>query len=103
MTNSNWPPFDLDRLTPEERELWDEYIEPNDHSKDGEKFYVAVYGFVQICILELGTVPEVAHEHLDNGRIAEQLTQYQTNMREKRRRELAAERENEEGEGPGST
>lgn len=99
MTSSNWPPIDLDRLSPEERELWDEYVEPNDHSKDGEKFYVAVYGFVQICILELGTVPEVAHEHLDNGRIAEQLTQYQTNMREKRRRELAAERDEE---GPDS-
>lgn len=86
MSNSHWPPIELDRLSTEERELWDEYIEPGDHS-EGEKFYVEVYDFVQICLLELGTVPEVAHEHLDDGRIAEQLTQYQTNMREKLRRE----------------
>lgn len=99
MTNSNWPPFDLGRLEPEERKLWDEYIEPHDHS-EGEKFYVEVYNFVQICLFELGTVPEAAHEHLDNGRIAEQLTQYQTNMREKLRRERAAESEKRGGPDP---
>lgn len=92
MSNPNWPPFDLDRLEPEERALWDEYVEPSDHSEGG-KFFGEVYGFVQICLIELGTVPEVAHEQLDNGRIAEQLTQYQANMREKLRREREADSE----------
>lgn len=94
MTNPHWPPFDLERLDPEEREIWDKWIEGNtESSKDGP--HVRVYGFGHICMLELGRIPEVVHEFIDNGRIAEALTQYQANMREKRRREREAEAEGE--------
>ena len=56
MTNPGWRFIDLDRLTLEERELRDEYFEPGDHSQGGQ---FSIYNFVQICPLELGTVPKV--------------------------------------------
>lgn len=80
----DWPPIDLDRLRPEERELWDEYFSeiPDPGLNEGPGFSIWEFGCA--CEFLLWGFPDVVKEYLDRGdndpsaRIAE----YMRNVRE---------------------
>jgi hypothetical protein len=75
-------PFDLNRLRPEERELWERYwATPN--ANDGE--LVRVWSFGYACMLELWGPPEVVSEWLQEHDPKNLVLQYLENVRRARR------------------
>jgi hypothetical protein len=76
------PPFDLDRLHPEERDLWEKKFATS-IAEDGE--VVRVWSFGYICMLELWGVPEVVGEWLQEHDPENTVRQYLDNVRRARR------------------
>jgi len=71
-------PFDLDRLDPEERGLWEE-LASDSPSDDGPA--VLVWSFGYACMLELGRVPDVVGERLDELDPHDLVRRYVENVR----------------------
>jgi hypothetical protein len=67
-------PFDVDRLNPEERELWDERF------ASGEALLVRVWSFGCWCMLTIG-VPKVVTEWLAEEDPHNLVRQYLDNVR----------------------
>ena len=81
----DWPPFDLARLRPEEREIWDaDFSEPPD-PESGDGPGVVIWGFGWICMIELWGVPKVVAEYMNEGDSAKNIATYQENVRRGRR------------------
>ena len=77
------PPFDLDRLTPGNRELWEEcFIGP----LGDEGPAVRVWGFGYACMMFGDGVPEEVAEYLEEGGSGEKIRQYLDNVRAARDR-----------------
>jgi hypothetical protein len=79
--------LDLDRLTPEELELWDEmWSGPIGPSLSGPA--IEIWSFGYWCMLEPGRVPEVVSERLKEldpaGRLGGQIREYMENLRRAR-------------------
>jgi hypothetical protein len=75
--------LDLSRLTPEELELWDEvWSGPIGPSLAGPA--VEIWGFGYLCMLELGTIPEVVSERLEELDPKNLIVQYLANVRRAR-------------------
>jgi hypothetical protein len=83
-TEPDWPPFDLARLRPEERQIWDaDFSEPPD-PESGDGPGVTLWAFGWICLLELWGVPKVVAEYMNEGNSARNLATYQENVRRAR-------------------
>ena len=75
--------LDLSRLTAEELALWDEtWSGPIGPSRDGPA--VEIWSFGYICMLELGNIPEVVSERLQELDPENLVLQYQENIRKAR-------------------
>jgi hypothetical protein len=74
-------PFDLDRLHPEERQLWEEYF--TGPGNDGP--VVRVWAFGYACMLELWGPPQVVSEYLAGHDPDNLVGQYLENVRRARR------------------
>ncbi len=73
-------PFDLERLLPEERELWDEYCAADWRDAPA----MAVWSFGEICTLDAYGVPDVVAEYLDQNDRENNIGQYLENVRRAR-------------------
>ena len=73
------PPFQLTRLRPEERELWDEHFAGSTDAPT-----VTVWGFGYACMLELWGPPPVVVEYLREHDPDNRVRQYLDNMRRAR-------------------
>jgi len=94
-TEPDWPPFDLARLRPEEREIWDaDFSEPPD-PESGDGPGVVIWGFGWICMLELWGVPKVVAEYMNEGDSAKNIAAYQENVRRGRRVRLEPAQDSE--------
>ena len=79
--------LDLERLKPDELELWDEMWAARSAPLGPA---VDIWSFGYICVLELGRIPSVVAERLQELDPENLILQYQQNMRrarEKRRRD----------------
>jgi len=76
------PPFDLDRLGPEKRELWDEnYSEPPGPESDvGPDFRIMEFGW--ICAFELVGVRRLVSEYLSETGLPGRVAEYRRNVME---------------------
>ena len=78
------PEFDLSRLRPEERELWDECFAGPLPEGTGEPIRVWSFGYA--CMLELWGPPDVVNEYLAEVDPDNTIMQYLENVREARKR-----------------
>ena len=78
------PEFDLSRLRPEERELWDTYFARP--LAEGESELIRIWSFGYACMLELWGPPDVVVEWLHEVDPDNKVKQYLENMREARAR-----------------
>jgi hypothetical protein len=74
-------PFDLSRLRPEERELWDQHFAAS-NPEEGD--LVRVWSFGHVCMLELWGPPEVVSEWLRDNDLENTVMQYMENVRRAR-------------------
>ena len=83
--NVGLPEFDLTRLRPEERELWDRYF--TGRLEEGNTEAIRIWSFGYACMLELWGPPDVVtewlHEVDPNNLIGQYLPE---NLREARAR-----------------
>jgi hypothetical protein len=75
------PPFDVDRLNPEQRRLWDEHF-----ASGTESLPIRVWSFGYWCMLTID-VPDLATEWLAEVDPDNLIRQYQENVRGARRKE----------------
>jgi hypothetical protein len=73
-------PFDVDRLNPEERKLWDEHF-----ASGADSLAIRAWSFGYWCMLDLGQVPEVVTEYLDEVDFDNLVLLYLNNVRRERR------------------
>jgi hypothetical protein len=76
----NGAPFDLTRLSADERQLWDDYCA--DGWEDAP--VLAVWSFGHICMLAASGPPDVVVEYLDEHDPDSNVQQYLDNVRRKR-------------------
>ena len=77
------PPFDADRLTDCEREVWEEYCS---RPSPNEGIVFRVWSFGHICMLECSGVPKVVGEYLEREDPQNKVGRYLENVRAARRR-----------------
>jgi hypothetical protein len=75
-------PFDLGRLSPDERRLWDEHFAGPLPENEGPA--IRVWGFGHACMLFLDGPPEVVTEYLRERDPDNLIRQYQDNVRRAR-------------------
>jgi hypothetical protein len=78
------PEFDLSRLRPEERELWERYF--TGPLEDGESEAIRIWSFGYACMLELWGPPDVVSEWLNEVDPENKIGQYLENVRRARER-----------------
>ena len=78
------PEFDLSRLRPEERELWDRYF--TGPLEEGNTEAIRIWSFGYACMLELWGPPDVVTEWLHEVDPDNLIGQYLENIREARAR-----------------
>ena len=79
MTDPNFHPFDVDRLNPEERALWDEHFAAGQDS-----LLIRVWGFGYWCMLAVDGVPAVVSEWLAKEDPDNLVARYLNNVRRAR-------------------
>ena len=75
-------PFDLTRLKPEERDLWDEFFAGP--YAEGDSPLIRVWGFGYACMLDLWGAPDVVVEYLDEHDPENMVQQYLDSVRRAR-------------------
>jgi hypothetical protein len=75
-------PFDLSRLKPEERELWDKYFAGPLEDNEGPVLRAWCFGY--LCMLELWGPPKVVAEYLHREDPENLVKQYLENVRRAR-------------------